>query len=333
MRNNALIISRDDATILEGKFTGMGSADFVPLADVPDFFWKPRIAKQGFSRQMEGPNHFADMDQLDDNGKTLLDLCKNPAFVDPVKWDAFYDSVVDLASGEKIEAKHRGLLPFRVWQSFDAMVAFARAGKPAEFVCAAGTLTHYIGDACQPLHISYLHDGDPKRMVEYEFKKGEKEGQTENRPYGKGVHGAYEDEMISAFRGKVLDALKETPKTTRAEMITTGFEAAQLTIAMMRATFKSLPPMAIVDAFGEFEGKPKDRAEHLWKKFGAKTLKSMQSGSHLLAVLWESAWLVGDGETNVKSTRALSEDKAMEICADPDFIPSVSIKKIGAYLT
>lgn len=332
MKNNAQIISHDDATILEGKFTGMGSAAFVPLADVPDFFWKPRIAKQGFARAMEGPNHFADMDQPDDKGKTLLDLCKNPTFIDPAKWDAFYDSIVDLASGNKIEAKHRGLLPFRVWQIFNAMVGFAAAGKAAEFVCAAGTLTHYVGDACQPLHISYLHDGDPERTVKHKLTKGDREGETEQRAFGTGVHAAYEDSMVSAFRDKVLDALKETPKTTPDEMITTGLDAAKLTIAMMRATFKALPPMSIVEAFATFDGKPKDRAEHLWKKFGAKTLKSMQSGSHLLAVLWESAWLAGGGETRVKSTRALTEEKAMEICADPDFIPSVGIAKIGPHL-
>jgi|AmaraimetFIIA100_FD_contig_121_314538_length_569_multi_4_in_0_out_0_1 hypothetical protein len=33
---------------------------------------------------------------------------------------------------------------------FDAMAKYAGAGKAGEFVCAAGTLTHYIGDACQP---------------------------------------------------------------------------------------------------------------------------------------------------------------------------------------
>ena len=58
----------------------------------------------------------------------------------------------------------------------------------------------------------------------------------------------------------------------------------------------------------------------------------MQSGSHLLAVLWESAWLAGSGETKVRSTRELTEAKAMAICADPDFIPSVSIGKIGPHL-
>lgn len=334
MKNNADIISHDDATILAGEFSGMGSADFVALADVPDFYWKPRIAKQGFARTFEGPNHFADMDQPDPNGKTLLELCRDDpkTFIDPRKWAAFYDSVTDLESGDAIAEKYRGLLPFRVWQTFDAMVEFAAADKPREFVCAAGTLTHYIGDACQPLHISYLHDGDPLRLVEYTFTHGERKGQTEMRRFGKGVHGGYEDTMISAFREKVLAGLLNTPKTEAEEMITTGFEAAKLTVEMMRKTFTSIPPMAVVNEFGSFLGKPKERAEHLWRKFGNKTVKNMQSGAHLLAVLWESAWAVGNGDTNVTSTAGLTKDQAMAICADFDFIPSVSISRIGAVL-
>ncbi|KQU78978.1 hypothetical protein ASD00_36740 [Ensifer sp. Root31] len=334
MKNNADIISHDDATILAGEFSGMGSADFVALADVPDFYWKPRIAKQGFARTFEGPNHFADMDQPDPNGKTLLELCRDDpkTFIDPRKWAAFYDSVTDLESGDAIAEKYRGLLPFRVWQTFDAMVEFAAADKPREFVCAAGTLTHYIGDACQPLHISYLHDGDPLRLVEYIFTRGERKGQTEMRRFGKGVHGGYEDTMISAFREKVLAGLLNTPKTEAEEMITTGFEAAKLTVEMMRKTFTSIPPMAVVNEFGSFLGKPKERAEHLWRKFGNKTVKNMQSGAHLLAVLWESAWAVGNGDTNVTSTAGLTKDQAMAICADFDFIPSVSISRIGALL-
>ena len=265
---------------------------------------------------------------------TLLELCRDDptTFIDPRKWAAFYDSVTDLESGDAIAEKYRGLLPFRVWQTFDAMVEFAAADKPREFVCAAGTLTHYIGDACQPLHISYLHDGDPLRLVEYTFTRGERKGQTEMRRFGKGVHGGYEDTMISAFREKVLAGLLNTPKTEAEEMITTGFEAAKLTVEMMRKTFTSIPPMAVVNEFGSFLGKPKERAEHLWRKFGNKTVKNMQSGAHLLAVLWESAWAVGNGDTNVTSTAGLTKDQAMAICADFDFIPSVSISRIGALL-
>ncbi|HEY9347971.1 MAG TPA: hypothetical protein VIQ53_21770, partial [Inquilinus sp.] len=332
MANNAEIISHSDADILAGNFSGMGTADFVALADVPDFYWKPRIAKQGFARTFEGPNHFADMDQPDARGKTLLDLCKDRAFIDPREWSKFYDSIADLESGEPIAEKHRGLLPFRVWQIFDAMVDFAAVGKAPEFVCAAGTLTHYIGDACQPLHISYLHDGDPLRLVEHMFTRGARKGQTEMRRFGAGVHEGYEDAMISAFREKVLAGLLSTPKTKLEEMITTGFDAAQLTIAMMRNTFTAIPPMAIVNEFGSFEGKPKERTEHLWKKFGTKTIRTMQSGAHLLAVLWESAWAAGNGDANITSTEGLTKERAMRICGDFDFIPSVSISRIGALL-
>lgn len=81
-----------------------------------------------------------------------------------------------------------------------------------------------------------------------------------------------------------------------------------------------------------FVGKPKERAEHLWRKFGNKTSKNMQSGPHLLAVLWESTWAIGNGDANVSSTAGLTKDKAMAICADFDFIPSVSISRIGARL-
>jgi hypothetical protein len=332
MDSNALIISHDDDTLLEAKFAGMGEADFVPLADVPDFFWKPRIAKQGFSRASEGPNHFADMDQPNDDGKTLLDLNKKAAFIDPAKWNAFYGSVVDLMSDKPIDQRHRGLLPFRVWQLFDAMIEFIRKGQMPRFVCAAGVLTHYIGDACQPLHISYLHDGDPLRKFTYTFAKGEHEGETEERPLGMGIHSAYEDAMVTIGRKKILDGLKATPKATKAEKIGNGFEAAERTIAMMRETFNSIPPADLVEAFVSFEGKPKEKSEFLWKKFGKRTIRVMQGGAHLLAVLWESAWDLGDGETNIKSTRALKETEAMKICADSDFLPSVTINQIGALL-
>jgi hypothetical protein len=332
MENNALIISHDDATIEAGDFAGMGDAPFVPMADVPDFFWKPRIAKQGFTRAFEGPNHFADMDQPGPTGETLLDLCKDESFIDAGKWDDFYGSVVDLMTGEAIEKKHRGLLPFRVWQIFDHMVEFAKNDEMPKFVCAAGVLAHYIGDACQPLHISYLHDGDPLKKFTYTFKKGKHEGEKEERALGAGVHSAYEDAMIFLGRKKVLDGLNATPRVKKAEWIDNGFEAAKRTIDMMRATFNAVPPGQIVQAFVDFKGKPKARSEFLWSKFGTKTIKVMQGGAHLLALLWESAWNAGDAESNVSSTRALKESEAMGICEKEDFLPSVTVDRIGALL-
>src|SRR5262249_21396857 len=149
---------------------------------------------------------------------------------------------------------------------------------------------------------------------------------------GKGVHSAYEDAMISAFRNKILDALRGTPKATKAEVIDSGFEAARRTIELMRDTFNAIPPADIVDAFITFKGKPKAKSEFLWKKFGTKTIHTMQAGSHLVAVLWESAWALGDGESKVTSTGGLEASQAMRICARPDFLPSVTIGRIGKLL-
>lgn len=332
LENNALIISHDDETLQQGDFKGMGRADFVPIADVPDFFWKPRVGKQGHTRASEGPNHFADMDQPNPDGKTLLDLAQDDAFIDPDKWEAFYDSVRDILKGERIAPVHRGLLPFRVWQLFDAMVGFAADDQPGKFVCAAGVLTHYLGDACQPLHISYLHDGDPERPVTHTFTKGKKEGSEETRPMGQGVHSAYEDAMVFAHREDILAGLKKTPRVKANELVATGFEAARKTIELMRNTFALIPPPELVQTYIDTGKGGKAATNALWKAFGKQTISVMQDGAHLVAVIWESAWEAGQGEAKVSSAAALSKDASMKIVSDPDFVPSVTVDKIGKLL-
>jgi hypothetical protein len=332
MKNNAEIISHDDAAILKGDFSGMGSDDFVPMADVPDFFWKPRIGKQGHTRQLEGPNHFADMDQENPDGKTLLDLTEEDDFIDPDKWQDFYNSVTDTLTGEPIKPVHRGLLPFRVWQLFDQMVEFASKGEAENFVCAAGVLTHYVGDACQPLHISYLHDGDPNRPVKHTFQRGKKAGTSEERPMGQGVHSAYEDAMVHDHRKQILDGLLKTPKAEEKEWASSGFEAAKATIELMRNTFRAIAPPKLVQAYINVGTGGKASSDALWKAFGTATIKVMQGGAHLLAVLWESAWNQGAGERNVRSTGALTQKAAMAIVADEDFCPSMSVDAIGSIL-
>jgi hypothetical protein len=332
---NAEIISPTKDDILSSDFKGMGSDDFVPLADVPDMFWKPRVAKQGFTRAMEGPNHFADMDQApEDDGQDLLHLTQGDGFIDPDKWNAFYDSVSDILTGEKIMPQHRGLLPFRVWQIFNDMVRFVKAGKVAELVCAAGVLTHYVGDACQPLHISYLHDGDPEQPVTRTVHHRNGTDEEKVDPLGSGVHSAYEDDMVNAHREEILTALAATPKVKVAELIQTGFEAAKATIRMMRTVFARIPPRKIVQLYINSDAKPKQMAEDMWQEFGGGTIECMQDGVHLLAVLWQSAWVLGGGDQTIPASalKALTPKKAMKVCQDEGFLPSVPVGKIGTIL-
>ena len=332
MTNNLKIISHDDQTIRDNAFKNMGKDPFVPMADVPDFFWKH--GKQGHTRGMEGPNHFADMDQKRPTDQVdLLTLCQNKNNIDPDAWNEFYDSIADILTGEKIAMKHRGLLPFRVWQIFDEMVRFAGDAKTMpEFVCAAGVLAHYVGDACQPLHISYLHDGDPEQPTTRTVHH--KNGTVEDvkQPLGMGVHAAYEDDMVNTHREAILDGLLDTPEVTQAQLVTNGFEAAVATVGLMSDTFRRLPPASIVDAFLQFGKSKKGRTDAFWKSFGTKTINCMKDGTNLLAVLWESAWRAGNGEAKIHATRALKETEAMDIVAEPDFLSSWSVAQIGAKL-
>ncbi len=335
MTKNAEIISPNKEEIISSTFKGLGSEDFVPLADVPDMYWKPRISKQGFTRAMEGPNHFADMDQhRDSDGHDLLDLTENDNFIDAQKWNEFYNSVQDILTRTPIQQQHRGLLPFRVWQIFNDMVRFVKRGDADRFVCAAGVLTHYVGDACQPLHISYLHDGDPAHPVTRTVHH--KDGTTEKKtdPLGAGVHSAYEDAMVNAHKEDILDALAKTPEVKASELLQTGFEAAKGTITMMRTVFKRIPPAKIVQFYVDSKAKPAQLSEDMWKEFGDGTMECMQDGAHLLAVLWQSAWVKGGGDHTIKksSMKGLTKKAAMKICQNPDFLPSVPVAKITTIL-
>ena len=150
---------------------------------------------------------------------------------------------------------------------------------------------------------------------------------------GNDVHDAYETKMVFDHRQAILDGLKQTPAVKAGELVTTGFDAARLTIGLMRATFELIPPKNLVDAFVAAGGKSnKTSLAALWEGFGRDTIKSMQGGAHLIAQLWESAWVAGGGDSNVKDPGALSHEDAMAIVTPADFLPSMTVGKIGAAL-
>src|SRR4029078_1547231 len=97
-----------------------------------------------------------------------------------------------------------------------------------------------------PLHISYLHDGDPEHPQTHTVHhvKGKKKGTTEDvvSALGSGVHSAYEDDMVSAHRDDMLKGLEATHPVKASDLITSGSGAAKATIAMMRKVFQRIPP-------------------------------------------------------------------------------------------
>ena len=184
-------ISCELPDINKKNMAGLSKRDFVPLADVPDMVWKVGPHKRGGMNAPEHANHFADMDRTLNpklpEGATLARNMQRQAGQRRRRGMAAVLRRREEAISGRDES--RGLLPFRVWQIYDAMVSFVKDGEAEKFVCAAGILSHYVGDACQPLHISYMFNGDPDHKVEgtvRDPKTGEKsDGQV---PTGTGVH-------------------------------------------------------------------------------------------------------------------------------------------------
>lgn len=309
---NRISYAADDITARNMK--GLSKRAFVPLADVPDMVWKIGRYSRG---NPEHPNHFADMDKPGPDGGTLLDICKDhPKNVSVPVWQQYYDRVKDAS---------RGLLPFRVWQFYNAMVDFVKQGKVEEFVCAAGIVSHYVGDACQPLHISYMFNGDPNDTEEVDGKQA---------PRAAGVHAAYEDSMVDYHVPEIMAGIdREIGVGERLPLIQGGQAAAVAIVELMQDTFARLSPPDIVAAFLEVKGESKRViGDALWEKFGRPTVDVITGGSKYLAMIWDSAWKEGGGDDTIAALGAIEEETLAGIYQPRDFLKSYTLDQIGPVL-
>ena len=319
------------------RMAGLSKQTFVPLADVPDMVWKVGPHKRGGMTSPEHANHFADMDrELDPKlpqGATLLEICDGkPGNVDVDLWRQYYTAVQRQFPKEH---ESRGLLPFRVWQIYDTMVSFLRAGRADEFVCAAGILSHYVGDSCQPLHISYLFNGDPDHTVDGVMRDpqtGEKKhGQV---PLGLGVHSAYEDQMIDRHVPEIMKGVDGIlARVRQPALVTGGHDAAVAVVNLMQQTFRAIAPKDIIAEFVKVQDqKPAQRADAMWRNLGDDTVKVMADGCFCLAQLWDSAWEEGGGDRAIHDFNSIDETRLEQLYQNPSFLPSHTIDTIGPLL-
>jgi len=289
--------------INETDLSGL-SKRFVPLADVPDLAWKRGIAVRGTER----PNHFADMDAPDANGKTLLDVCaERRRAIDPAEWLAYYERI------GVHNALDQGLLPFRVWQLYGAMVDALTRRSVTQFVCAAGVLAHYVGDACQPLHISMYHDGYPDGP-------------------GEGVHSAYEDDMVNRHVGDIFAGLQSLPVASTPR-VRSGADAAWSTIGLMKRTYKAIDPRKLVDAYVALANDPPSVVTRaLWTAYGTATIGVMGDGVATLAGLWLSAWKQAGADALPLNLGAIRHSSITSQIKNADFVRSYTLERIGKQL-
>jgi hypothetical protein len=333
---------------------------FVPLADVPDNVWKSNVnfyqvedadgkkhrkPGPGSRGQSDNPNHFADIDLPYKNHKTFLAyLAQNmDDGLDPDVWLDYYDSVKgkfaawSAAIGKTSPPEsHWGALPFRIWQLFDAMVDAAHNGRQAEFLCAGGVLIHYVGDACQPLHTSYLSQGDPDRVVPRPRSTG-------NKLEADGVHSGYEDDMVNYGYQKKNLATKLAAEITRQENVNaeniaaigSGKDAAKAFVTLVQATRRTIKPRDIIDKWVALksQGASKgDRDEAMWAEFGTKTANCMARGTRYLARIWSGAWSTGGGDQRIGEGAKIGPAAIAKLYNDPSFVRSVRLDRYKSIL-
>lgn len=321
MQANRKRISFDTQDISSGNLKGLSKERFVPLADVPDLVWK----LGNFKRGRENSAHFADMDKPNSQGKTLMDLCNETSNITVEVWQQYYDDVHD---------RSRGHLPFRVWQIYNEMVKSVTAGDRVRFLCAAGVLAHYVGDACQALHISYMFDGDPNDTIAVTTTTSGGAPKTKMVPRATGVHSAYENDMLNFHTIELIAGVRTAlGLQPLPDNVADGREAAVAVVGLMRNTFQSIQPAEIVNEFNANAGsKPKALADSLWAKFGPGTIQNVTAGCQTLAMLWESAWKTGDGDHTLQDLSDVAEDDIIALYRDKDFLPSVRLDDIGPFL-
>jgi len=327
---NAQSIAFPASQIAIKNMQGLSKRPFVPLADVPDMVWKVGPFKRGGMSSPEHSNHFADMDKPDSSGKTLLQICeKSKSNIDPDVWMKYY-------TDPKVNDRSKGLLPFRCWQIYNEMVDAVKKRDTTRYVCAAGILSHYVGDACQPLHISCMFNGDPAKLETVTVTKKGVSKEIE-LPVAHGVHSAYEDGLVNFHSPEIMAGLhKKFQDKTHGKPLNkeSGFGAAQAVVKLMQETFKAIEPADIVDAYVPIKKlKPREVAGHLWAQFGKATINVMADGARTLAMLWDSAWKEGGGTANMAAKSIIKQSAFKNLYTNPKFLESFTLAEIGTVLT
>ena len=190
------------------------------------------------------------------------------------------------------------------------------------FLCAAGILSHYVGDACQPLHGSYLSDG---------YRDQQRPG-AKTWP-GKGVHATFEDKMVDRYSSELLAAIGDAGDRfpnikTRA---TDGQSAAIATVELMAAASAVIAPTELCDEYIKLGGGSSVRVvDGLWDAFGERTAILMGGGALSLAAFWDAAVdvaevvLTGDAKIDTSALAAIYQDAS--------FLPSLTLEEIGGVL-
>jgi hypothetical protein len=231
------------------------------------------------------------------------------------------------------------------------MVAALKGKHVDKFIFTAGVLAHYVGDGCQPLHGSYMSNGDPVDNTTIDYTALRDSPATSKNPHkkgdvykkvvnpGAGVHAAYEDNMIDDNIAEILKSidkiLKDKNSRIRKEpvpVIGSGQDAGFAVLQLMQKTQADIHPHDIVELFKKIKSEGGDVSSALFEEFGASTSECIARGCIYLESIWQAAWVAGNGEKNITSLGKVSPKDLQKLYAEPTELPSKHLDTIGPLL-
>ena len=148
------------------------------------------------------------------------------------------------------------------------------------------------------------------------------------------VHEVYESDMLDKDdnRVQVVTGVNAALSGFHAgdaegpDLVVGGSAAAAAVVDLMARTIAAIAPSDLLDVFNN-PPPGTSRTTALWTAFGDKTIQRLADGSRTLAVLWQSAWDEGNGESIAKSLMtAQSQDALKEVYNTQTFAPNAWLK-------
>jgi len=168
-------------------------------------------------------------------------------------------------------------------------------------------MAHYVGDACQALHISHLHHGHDD---------------SEEK-----VHTDYETNLLDRKMIELFTGVNEKAQKVKSSDIIgpSSKDAAIRVIKLMKKTNQTLKPEEVIDSWKAAAGTGK--YDKMWADLGTQTIKNIAEGSKVMAILWQSAWINGNGNQIADSElKEISKQKLMSLYNRKTFAESFRLR-------
>lgn len=243
------IMVENSAAALPAPMAGFYQANVSGLSDAsiePDSLLRDREGEK------EARRHFIDLDEL-----------SKPPFADlPID----EQRARELYGDKRVD--HAGVLPWRIVNVLNQLREAFRKKDLAGIVSRSGWLSHYVGDACQPLHTTTNFDGQ--------------------LTCNQGIHSAFETDMIDRLKARyrLESAL---PSSFLPEVIR---EPRRFIFGEIFASYGLVPDLlkADTESVAAVKKQRKDYYEELERRLGALARAQMLRAETTTANLWYTAW-------------------------------------------